>query len=200
MPNLHEMGGENAPIIMAQLKDVTAHAAATVSSWGFVISPEQILQTAKDIGEPSVLNRAGGAPTLAVGIAHVFHKVLPMARELYAVANREPVTIHPDDAQARGITEGDMVRVWNSRGQILAGAVISEGIKPGVICIHEGAWPDLDLTADGICKNGAVNVLTKDLPSSRLGNGCAGNTALAWLEKYNGPELTLTAFEPPASS
>ena len=74
MPNLHEMGGENAPIIMAQLKDVTAHAAATVSSWGFVISPEQILQTAKDIGEPSVLNRAGGAPTLAVGIAHVFHK------------------------------------------------------------------------------------------------------------------------------
>ncbi|HHY1965933.1 TPA: molybdopterin dinucleotide binding domain-containing protein, partial [Escherichia coli] len=89
---------------------------------------------------------------------------------------------------------------WNSRGQILAGAVISEGIKPGVICIHEGAWPDLDLTADGICKNGAVNVLTKDLPSSRLGNGCAGNTALAWLEKYNGPELTLTAFDPPASS
>ncbi len=38
MPNLHEMGGENAPLIMAQLKDVTAHAAATVSSWGFVIS------------------------------------------------------------------------------------------------------------------------------------------------------------------
>ncbi len=52
---------------------------AAVSSWGFVISPEQILQTAKDIGEPSVLNRAGGAPTLAVGIAHVFHKIIPMA-------------------------------------------------------------------------------------------------------------------------
>ncbi len=58
----------------------------------------------------------------------------------------------------------------------------------------------LDLTADGICKNGAVNVLTKNLPARGLGNGCAGNTALAWLEKYNGPELTLTAFEPPASS
>ncbi|HDX9299332.1 TPA: molybdopterin-dependent oxidoreductase [Escherichia coli] len=134
--------------------------------------------------------------------AHRLHSQLNYSslRELYAVANREPVTIHPDDAQARGIQDGDTVRLWNSRGQILAGAVISEGIKPGVICIHEGAWPDLDLTADGICKNGAVNVLTKDLPSSRLGNGCAGNTALAWLEKYNGPELTLTAFEPPASS
>ncbi|MDK5706782.1 hypothetical protein QAA85_30075, partial [Serratia nevei] len=52
----------------------------------------------------------------------------------------------------------------------------------------------------GICKNGAVNVLTKDLPSSKLGNGCAGNTALAWVEKYEGPALTLTAFDPPASS
>lgn len=79
MPNLHEMGGENAAMIAAQLKEVTVHAAATVSSSGFVISPEQILQTAKDIGEPSVLNRAGGAPTLAVGIAHVFHKIIPMA-------------------------------------------------------------------------------------------------------------------------
>ncbi|MCV5961379.1 hypothetical protein OFO30_38940, partial [Escherichia coli] len=51
-----------------------------------------------------------------------------------------------------------------------------------------------------ICKNGAVNVLTKDIPTSRLGNGCAGNTALAWLEKYTGPALPLTAFDPPANA
>ncbi|HCM64204.1 MAG TPA: carbon starvation protein A [Morganella sp. (in: Bacteria)] len=79
MPDLHNLGTADAPMIMAQLKDVTAQAAATVSSWGFVITPEEILQTAKDIGEPSVLNRAGGAPTLAVGIAHVFHKIIPAA-------------------------------------------------------------------------------------------------------------------------
>ncbi|NXZ85636.1 carbon starvation protein A [Serratia fonticola] len=79
MPDLHRLGTEDAPMIMASLRDVSAHAAATVSSWGFVITPEQILQTAKDIGEPSVLNRAGGAPTLAVGIAHVFHQVIPGA-------------------------------------------------------------------------------------------------------------------------
>lgn len=80
MPDLHKLSDPQvAPVILAQLKDVSAHAAATVSSWGFTISPEQILQTAKDIGEPSVLNRAGGAPTLAVGIAHVFHQVLPGA-------------------------------------------------------------------------------------------------------------------------
>ncbi|MCO6551594.1 MAG: carbon starvation protein A [Gilliamella sp.] len=79
MPDLHKLGTADAPMIMTQLQDVTAHAAATVSSWGFVISPDQIIQTAKDIGEPSVLNRAGGAPTLAVGIAHVFHQILPGA-------------------------------------------------------------------------------------------------------------------------
>lgn len=79
MPNLHQLGGSDAAMIMAQLKAVTVHAAATVSSWGFIISPEKILQTAKDIGEPSVLNRAGGAPTLAVGIAYVFQQIIPAA-------------------------------------------------------------------------------------------------------------------------
>ncbi|MGX5109502.1 molybdopterin guanine dinucleotide-containing S/N-oxide reductase [Enterobacter cloacae] len=134
--------------------------------------------------------------------AHRLHSQLNYTslREQYAVAGREPITLNTLDARARGIADGDVVRVWNQRGQVLAGAVVSDGIKPGVICIHQGAWPDLDTAEGGICKNGAVNVLTKDLPSSKLGNGCAGNTALAWVEKYQGPELTLTAFDPPASS
>ncbi|RTM29332.1 molybdopterin guanine dinucleotide-containing S/N-oxide reductase [Enterobacter bugandensis] len=134
--------------------------------------------------------------------AHRLHSQLNYTslREQYAVAGREPITLNTLDAKARGIADGDVVRVWNQRGQVLAGAVVSDGIKPGVICIHQGAWPDLEPTEGGICKNGAVNVLTKDLPSSKLGNGCAGNTALAWVEKYEGPELTLTAFDPPASS
>jgi len=134
--------------------------------------------------------------------AHRLHSQLnhTSLRERYAVAGREPLTLHPQDARARNIQDGDVVRVWNHRGQVLADAVVSDGIKPGVICLHEGAWPDLDLQAGGICKNGAVNVLTKDLPSSKLGNGCAGNTALAWVEKYRGPALTLTAFDPPANA
>ena len=134
--------------------------------------------------------------------AHRLHSQLNYSslREQYAVAGREPVTLNSADAKARGIADGDVVRVWNARGQVLAGAVVSEGIRPGVICIHQGAWPDLEPSEGGICKNGAVNVLTKDLPSSKLGNGCAGNTALAWVEKYQGPALTLTAFDPPAST
>ena len=51
--------------------------AQTVSSWGFAITPEQLEATARDIGEHTVLARAGGAPTLAVGIAQILHQVLP---------------------------------------------------------------------------------------------------------------------------
>ena len=51
--------------------------AATVSSWGFLITPEQLEAVARDIGEHSILARAGGAPTLAVGIAQILHQVLP---------------------------------------------------------------------------------------------------------------------------
>ena len=64
------------------------------------------------------------------------------AARAYAVAGREPITLHAEDAKARGIADGDLVRVWNHRGQVLAGAVVSDGIKPSVICIHRGAWPD----------------------------------------------------------
>ena len=51
--------------------------AQTVSSWGFAITPEQLEATARDIGEHTILARAGGAPTLAVGIAQILHQVLP---------------------------------------------------------------------------------------------------------------------------
>ncbi|OZB61215.1 MAG: carbon starvation protein A [Lysobacterales bacterium 14-68-21] len=53
------------------------HAATTISQWGFVVTPDQLTQTAKDIGENSILSRAGGAPTLAVGMAQLLHGIIP---------------------------------------------------------------------------------------------------------------------------
>jgi len=53
-----------------------ATVARTISSWGFVITPDQLLQTARDVGENTILARAGGAPTLAVGMAHILHQVV----------------------------------------------------------------------------------------------------------------------------
>jgi carbon starvation protein len=48
-------------------------AAQTISQWGFVVTPDVLAQTARDIGESSILSRAGGAPTLAVGMAQILH-------------------------------------------------------------------------------------------------------------------------------
>jgi carbon starvation protein len=51
-------------------------AARTISQWGFVITPDVLVQTARDVGESSIISRAGGAPTLAVGMAHVLSNVV----------------------------------------------------------------------------------------------------------------------------
>jgi len=51
-------------------------AALAISQWGFVVTPEMLLQTARDVGENSIISRAGGAPTLAVGMAHILSSAL----------------------------------------------------------------------------------------------------------------------------
>ena len=53
-----------------------AQAAQTISSWGFVVTPDTITQIARDIGETTVLSRTGGAPTLAVGMATILSGVM----------------------------------------------------------------------------------------------------------------------------
>jgi carbon starvation protein CstA len=65
----------NSPAAIVGSDAVTV--AQTVSSWGFAITPDALIAVAKDIGETTVLARAGGAPTLAVGIAQILHQVLP---------------------------------------------------------------------------------------------------------------------------
>ncbi|MGQ7861045.1 carbon starvation CstA family protein [Pseudomonas sp. 32A] len=65
----------NSPAAIVGADVVTV--AQTVSSWGFAITPEALQAVAHDIGETTILARAGGAPTLAVGIAQILHSVLP---------------------------------------------------------------------------------------------------------------------------
>jgi carbon starvation protein CstA len=65
----------NAPA--AIIGSTVQQAAGVISHWGFVVTPEELMQTAKNIGESSILGRAGGAPTLAVGMAQLLHNVLP---------------------------------------------------------------------------------------------------------------------------
>ena len=51
-------------------------AAQVISGWGFVVTPDEITQMAKDVGESSIMSRTGGAPTLAVGMAHILSSFL----------------------------------------------------------------------------------------------------------------------------
>ena len=51
-------------------------AAETISSWGFVVTPEMLEQYARDMGESSILSKTGGAPTFAVGMAHILSQVI----------------------------------------------------------------------------------------------------------------------------
>jgi carbon starvation protein len=61
----------------AALIGTTAESAAqAISQWGFHVTPEMLTQTAKDVGEHSIISRAGGAPTLAVGMAHILSNAI----------------------------------------------------------------------------------------------------------------------------
>ena len=120
-------------------------------------------------------------------------------RNSYAVAGREPCLINPQDAAARGIADGDVVRVFNDRGQILAGAKLSADIRPGVIRVNEGGWydPAEPGVANTLCRYGDVNVLTPDIGTSKLAQGNCGHTVIGDVEKYKGTPPAVDVFAAP---
>ncbi|GJF34531.1 biotin transporter BioY [Kitasatospora sp. NE20-6] len=101
------------------------------------------------------------------------------------VADREAVELHPSDAAARSIADGDLVRVFNDRGACLAGARLTDRLRPGVVRLPTGAWFDpVPGTEPPLCAHGNPNVLTADEPSSRLSQGCTGQHALVEIERW----------------
>ena len=123
-------------------------------------------------------------------------------RALYAVAGREPCTINSKDASARGIKTGDVVRVFNGRGQCLAGAVVSDDIRPGVIRLQEGGWYDPAEAGkpDTLCRYGDVNVLTPDIPTSRLAQATSAHTCMADVEPFKGDLPKVSVFDTPKNA
>ena len=105
------------------------------------------------------------------------------------VAGREPIRMHPSDAQARGLDAGDVVRVFNDRGACLAGVVVDTGVRARVVQLSTGAWYDpLDpADPDAMCVHGNPNVLTPDIPTSAFGQGCSAHTCLVRVEPWSGP-------------
>jgi anaerobic dimethyl sulfoxide reductase subunit A len=80
-----------------------------------------------------------------------------------ARADRDDIWLHPTDAAARGIADGQRVRVFNDRGATELAVRVTDRIAPGVVAIKEGAWFALD--AQGADTRGCSNLLTPDRSS-----------------------------------
>ncbi|WP_281222208.1 trimethylamine-N-oxide reductase TorA [Photobacterium sanguinicancri] len=119
-------------------------------------------------------------------------------RETYTVQGREPVYINPEDAKERGISDGDIVRVYNDRGQLLAGARVSDNYPRGVIRIHEGAWyGPVNEKVGALDTYGDPNTLTQDIGSSQLAQATSANTVIVEFEKFKGEAPPVTSFGGP---
>lgn len=100
----------------------------------------------------------------------------------------EPVWIHPIDAEKRGIKNGDVVNVFNERGQVLCGAYVTERIMPGVAYVDHGSRYD-PLEPGKLDRGGAINTICPHKPTSK---NCAGHVVSGFLvevERANLDEL-----------
>lgn len=113
------------------------------------------------------------------------------------VSGREIVRINPEDAAARKISEGDIVRLFNDRGACLAAVALTEGIRPGVVELPTGAW--FDPAGESLEIHGNPNVLTRDAGTSKLAQGPTAHSCLIEVEKYAGELPDLTVFRQPAT-
>ncbi|MCR5942781.1 Asp-tRNA(Asn)/Glu-tRNA(Gln) amidotransferase GatCAB subunit C [Ochrobactrum sp. XJ1] len=117
------------------------------------------------------------------------------------IAGREPILINSADAVSRGIGSGDIVRVFNDRGSVLAGAIISDEIRPGVVCLSTGATYDPEKmgVAGSLDKHGNVNVLTADKGTSKLAQACSAQSALVEISLFTDPLPDVSAFDIPTT-
>ncbi|MDH2998617.1 trimethylamine N-oxide reductase I catalytic subunit [Pasteurellaceae bacterium LFhippo2] len=119
-------------------------------------------------------------------------------RDTYAVQGREPLYLNPQDAEKLGIQNGDLVRVFNDRGQAIAGAVLSNDFPTGVVRLQEGAWySPLDEKIGSIDTYGDPNTMTLDIGSSNLAQAVSANTCLVNIEKFVGEAPQPNGFTGP---
>ena len=112
------------------------------------------------------------------------------------IEDREFVRISVEDAEARGIADGDLVEIWNDRGALIAGARVDDGIMKGVVSLYEGAWLSFD--TKGRCNSGGINILTSSRASSGLSQATTANTCLVKMKKatdVEGPNMAYQAHQ-----
>ncbi|MEM7347800.1 MAG: molybdopterin-dependent oxidoreductase [Chloroflexota bacterium] len=115
------------------------------------------------------------------------------------IQQREPARMNKTDAIARNIKEGDIIKVFNDRGACLTVIQLSDDIRPGVIQLPTGAWynPSDPHKAKSLEIHGNPNVLTRDVGTSKLGQGPSPNSTLVEVEKFMGELPPITVHDLP---
>jgi len=113
------------------------------------------------------------------------------------VDGREQVGMHASDAAERGLSQGDLVRVFNGRGATLAAVAIRDDLVERVIQLPTGAWWD-PIGPDGLDRSGNPNVLTRDVGTSQLAQGPSAQTCLVQVERFNGEPPRVESHDLPA--
>ncbi|MDB5653431.1 MAG: biotin transporter BioY [Tardiphaga sp.] len=112
---------------------------------------------------------------------------------------REVARLNPKDAAARGIADGDIIKLFNPRGSCLAAVVVTEDVMAGVVQLPTGAWydPQDPSEENSLCVHGNPNVLTRDTGTSSLAQGCTGQLTTVNVEKFTGNLPPIQAYDPP---
>ena len=168
----------------------------TVASFGYEECPGHPFWLAPDAGQEKwPLHLLSSQPRTRLHSQYDHGSVSRQTK----INGREPLWMHPADAATRGIHEGDIVKVFNARGALLAGVHLSESILPGVVQMSTGAWYDPLNTQDSqpLDKHGNPNVLTDDRGSSRLGQGCTAQSCRVDIQRFDEPLPPITAWDAP---
>lgn len=171
--------------------DPTAHPLATPSGKIEIFSqrlfamgrPDEIPAVPKYVQEwESPFGPEAAQYPLQVIGHHTLHRVHSTHdnNDWLAEAFPQRVFLNPVDATARGISDGETVRIYNARGETVLPCRVTDRILPGVIDLPQGAWWSPD--TDGVDRAGCVNVLTSERWTP-LAFGTAQHTAMAQVEK-----------------
>jgi anaerobic selenocysteine-containing dehydrogenase len=91
--------------------------------------------------------------------------------------------MHPKDALRRGICDGDAVRLVNRQGLAELSVQLSDDLTPGVVCLPEGVWVEMD--ESGVDKAGSANMLTST-EGTKPGKACIMHGVAVEVQKVSG--------------
>jgi anaerobic dimethyl sulfoxide reductase subunit A len=187
---LHDMGNPNEIPAVPKYVQEWEHPFTTENTES---TEENKLKTSVN-SVPSVVKKY---PLQAIG-----HHTLARVHSTHAnndwlqEAFPQRIFINPIDAAARDIHDGDLVHVWNERGELVIPARVTPRILPGVVDIPQGAWWKPD--ANGVDHGGCINVLTSH-KWTPLAFGSAQHTIMVEVEKtVDGGQKTV--FDGPRST